>query len=304
MSLSLLNWSLLGIPGDLLFSSLLALIVGIFIIWVSNSPRLRGWFRLATELRRELTRDIGIALLVAAIISLTYEWNTRVTADHRKTESIFNTVMGSIVTPEVWSELNSEVVDKQARRGDVEINIKLRRNEVLPNGDQLPAPENQAILWMEYKYDLYNLKSEYSTVDVEHGLDSHMRNDRLNMPRFEKVAINGEVQPLNKILQQSNIVLRGVELPSATLKRPVQISTERYEIVGLPGTYTLVLPEIVTGPIKVSVVEPLPEGVEIEVQTGWSLHRFEPDANKRVWTLNGIMLPGQSIIMLFKNTGR
>lgn len=309
----MLALSLWGIPADVWLSSLLSLLAGGLIIWVSK------WKSVAKrELWKEIVRDIGIAFLVAAIVSMVYEWSTRSAAEHEKMSCVLTTLMSSYVTEAVWNEVNAGVFKKTVRRENAEVKLRLQRQGVLPNGQTITLPEHQAVLWMEYSYDLYGMATGSPRLEVQHSVDYYMWNEQMNMPRFERVVIIKHF-PKEEEIRYEGVGLQkidkgrgtirlagetGIDLPPPEKQSPVRIITERYEIVNLPGFHGIILPELTTGTIKVSIEGTLPDGIEPIVSTGRSEHDFKrPDNNQYNWIFDGTMLPGQTILLIFQNKG-
>lgn len=165
--------------------------------------------------------------------------------------------MSSFAPSDVWSEITKQVMAKNFLRRNVNIKIKLTRDGVIEDNQKISMPKGSAVLWMSYEYDLYGLSAGKSTVDVQHELAYEMWNKDLRLPRFERVIVSSdgkeikryEGAALNEIdNKQGSIVLskdKAVNLPPPERNMPVKIITERYEIVNIPGSYNLVMPELV-----------------------------------------------------------
>jgi len=99
--------------------------------------------------------------------------------------------------------------------------------------------------------------------------------------------------------------LQNIDLPSPNDNRPINVLSERYEIVSTPGQYRLTVPVLVAkGPseahtINISI-EGIPDDIEAEVTSFYNGLNFKPDASKRNWTFDGVMLPGQGINVVFR----
>src|SRR5712692_8865971 len=137
-------------PPGFLIASLGALALGISAVSVS-----RIWPE--KSLKRDLVRDLGIALLVAAIVSLVYEGSTRSIAQRETRVDTLNKAMSSFVPANVWQEVTSQVLHRDVLRRNAKIRAKIFRDAQLPDGRKISAPEGQAILKLEYSYDLYGL---------------------------------------------------------------------------------------------------------------------------------------------------
>lgn len=84
------------------------------------------------------------------------------------------------------------------------------------------------------------------------------------------------------------------------------VETVRDEVVSLPGAYPLGIPEMVEGPVDVTVQ--VPDGVEPEMDAQWGQHAFglvskqplQANYTEYKYTFKGTLLPGQTILVLFK----
>ena|SRR5687767_14222645 len=63
-----------------------------------------------TRIWHHLFRDLGIALVVAAVVSVTYEFLTRATLDHAKLEGVLKTVLASNIPMDAWEQVNTEIL--------------------------------------------------------------------------------------------------------------------------------------------------------------------------------------------------
>src|SRR6266404_919101 len=162
-----------------------AMVVGVLALVLS--------YRLGSQRRlvKDLIRDIGIAFIVAVIVSVVYEFSTRSIGEHDTILQVINSTMSSFVPPSVWGEVTNEIIQRKAIRRNVQIDLELTREVVLPNGQVVPAPKGQAVLWMPYSYDLYRMSDKESQINVQHQLEYEMRNEQLHLPRFLSVTVSG-----------------------------------------------------------------------------------------------------------------
>jgi hypothetical protein len=260
---------------------------------------------------KELGRDIGIAFIVAAVVSLIYEWNTRSIAEKENMLNLYNNLMSANVSEEVWEEVNKEIFQWPVRRSNIKIRLKVMRDFPLSEGRKKTFSPRVSVLWMQYEYDLYRLAAGKKKFDVTHILDYFFERDtEINVPRFERVIVTGCDSKVIKDYQGTNLAgisnakgsvelvgNDGIALPSLKQKQYVRITTERYEFVNTPGFYLLVMPELVVGKIKITIEE-LPEDLEAEV-IKMDYHEFLPEKDKNVWNFDGVMLPGQFVSIGF-----
>jgi hypothetical protein len=252
---------LLGVPWDVWKSALIALAFGcVFLVplWIYK------YFHPYEEppLWEHIVRDVGIAFLVAGIVSFIYEWSTRVTAERHKIEGILRTFASAFVPETVWDEVNKEILHRMVVRRKLEIELKLYAKDEEVDGKIFSLPGSQSVLWVQTKYELYSLAVGNPKLRVTHYLDEHMRDQggKEDLPRFlsVEVAEAGEssvTHPLDTVFNPNEGCIQldgetGVKLPHPSENRPVCITIQRYEIINTPGIYMTVLPEIVIPPPK------------------------------------------------------
>jgi hypothetical protein len=240
-----------------------------------------------------ITRDIGIALIVAAVVSTVYEFHTRSILDLAKIESVLKTVLASNIPKEAWEQVNTEILQRSIIRRNFEIRLKLSSD---PN-----LSVTQRVLALETTYDLYGLRSQPVKYTLQHAVDKEMWNEGLRLPRFDSVTIGKETlsgDELNKHIDTEGVFsLPQVELES---QNPLRVVVRRTEITNKPGTYHLILSELTQG-IKV-YFDSLPSDVDADVKI-WSDKGFAhlQPAGNGIWYFDGVMLPGQALSFRFKN---
>lgn len=274
--------------------------------------------RNSTSIAKHLLRDIGIAFIVAVVVTVVYEYSTRHLDERITMLYVIDKAMAEFMPPSVWNEMKEEVLQRQRMRRNVDFEFKILRDAKLSNGKYISAPAGQVILWMKYSYDLYGMTANPIDVPIQHELAYEMWNERLEIPRFEKVSVisdHGKTvkdyvgDDLQKIYDgKGSIRLEGpnlVQLPPARFNQPVRIVSERYELVSAPGSYNLVMPELAARlddsqdpTIKVTISE-IPYDLDVSLNTYYAAHNFEqPDKSKNVWIYEKIVLPGQGFTVI------
>lgn len=320
-------------PRYILVGSLIAILIGLILFVATTAEgRWEKTQRWTSNIKtfvlnihgREILKDIGIGFVVAGVVSLTYEWNTRSTAEREKGIEVVNSLMSGIAGPNVWAEIRNEAVKAPKVRRNFVMNLHLQRDWALPNGQKIILPKCRAILFVEIGYDLYLVSSEEPQPPVQAGLDYEMWDKELQLPQFESVRVITPTNPFQteevKIdgdtLQkkgevydgEGTITLQGkyaVKFPPPEMNRPVHIVTQRYEIVNTPGQYSLTMgaltamvPNMDQHTITIHFMDHLDDVVP-SIETYWSGHKFTPNADKSDWTFDGIMLPGQGFQIVF-----
>jgi hypothetical protein len=244
-----------GFPPKVWKGAIFPFLIGAVLValpYIVCFPESPGWKDC-----RDITRDIGIAFVVAATIYVIYEWNTRSGEKKEMLTSFLETAMSSFVPKQLWDEVNKEVLHRMAIRTNLRIELKLLNSATI-KGKVVTPLANQKILWAKIKYDLYGLSTGDHRVEVTHYLDGHMKNESIGLPSFEKITVTefgarprtdislDEVFNRDKgcIFLSGKHSVRLHQLDENKLK-PATIEMERYEIVSTPGMYTLVMPEMV-----------------------------------------------------------
>ena len=302
-----------GVPAHVWWALGVAVVIGVLTLLLA--------YRVFKEdtLRRDLARDIGIAFIVAAVVSAIYEYSTRsIDKRHVLLDSI-NEAMSAFVPESAWSAVKDQVIRRNAARRNVDITLRVSRQAPAVNGKPAPAlAPGQAVLWVSYSYDLYGLADDASTISISHELDYFMHNAQLDLPRFERVLITGPDSNDRREYRgndpeiykgKGQLELTGkhaVRLPPPKSGKPVRILTERYEIVNTPGYYYLVMRELtakdekVNSPTVTVNIQTLPPDLGAEVQTFYAPHNFVQVTGTNVWQFKETLLPGQGLTVVFK----
>lgn len=237
-----------------------------------------------------LVRDVGVAFVVASIVTIAFEVHARSRYEKESIEGVLNTVMGVNVPAEVWQEVQSVVINRDVIRELFEIRLSLLKNTLLPEG--------QGELFVYYGYDLYGLLPRKGQTAMNHELDYQMQNKAANLPRFDLIRVGDKVF---KNKQLAGIVKKGVATinvkPERKGGKPIRIVTERHEISSMPGSYTLVMTELT---LRFNLlIEELPPGIKAEVKVRANKAEAKLKQVDSSWEYDGVLLPGQSIEIKF-----
>ncbi len=276
--------------------------------------------RASESIVKHILRDIGIAFIVAVVVTVVYEYSTRHLDERITMLNVIDKAMAEFMPPSVWDEVKQEVLQRQRMRRNIDFEFKVLRDAKLSNGKYITAPAGQVILWMKYGYDLYGMTASPIDVPIQHELGYEMWNEKLEIPRFESVSVISDQgkkrkmyvgDELQKIYDgKGSIRLEGpnlVQLPAAHLNQPVRIESERYELVSTPGSYNLVMPELAArldnsqDPTITVTISQIPYDLDVRLNTYYAAHNFEqPDKNKNFWTYANIVLPGQGFSVILQ----
>jgi hypothetical protein len=299
----------LGLPGDVWPRVLLVIAAGVLVLVAVCVLKKKNRLKFA----HELARDIGIALIVAGIVSWLYEFSTRSVENARTLSEMFDAQMRHSIPPTAWEEVKGQIVAPHAIRRNVAVHIEVSHQAALLNGTLVPPPACQSVLDMTYSYDLYATGQESIAFRMEQVLDyDPMWSQQLQLPRFDRLRIAGpgvsinarNTEELQQYVSGPGRITAHFRLWPLESKKPVHVETERHELVSTPGSYYLVVRELTandpqSGTPTFEISMTLPADLEARVQTYYAAHEFKRDGTKNRWTFDGIMLPGQGVDMLF-----
>lgn len=281
-------------------------LLGLLLLTVSLKWRRDNW----NEVLRDLIRDVGIALLVAALVTIAYELHARSLYDRDNFVGMLQAVMGKVVPPEVWKAVQGTVIERDRIRGDIDIRLRVKRNPSLP--------QHQGTLWMDFRYYLKGLHLKEETLEVQHSLDDICSFGKLNLPRFERINIGTEEYKLSdqsKFRKSENEILESVDgrvrinrkkgkadlsvdIPPQD-KPGIRIETVREELIYLPGSYSIVMSELTEGRITLTIDE-WPDDMTPSAEFITDQGNKKTNRVSNTWVYSGIMLPGQSLEIRFK----
>jgi len=275
-----------------------ALIVGVILIGISAKVKKKA-HRAAREpgIQADIFRDLGIAVLISVIVTLGLELHVRTIMDTKKIEDVLHTILHYNVPTPVWGEVNKNILQSDRLRKNVSIDFDVEPDPSLP--------PSQAFLIIKYQYDLYWLKANSAQTDVKHVKDTDS-----DLAGFDHVVIADAGGNILKEYKCPNGEKRKPEFNELVPIEPgydqkkedfipekrITVTTERHEVIYLPGSYTLGMPFLMLGeadnPVKVSVK--VPGFIEPSMETQWAGHQLvKVPNNPFAWTFTGVIVPGQ-----------
>lgn len=248
-----------------------------------------------------ILRDLGIAFLVAIIVTGVYDLHERSRGDHERIEDTLSQLIDDIVDVGVWKEVKAQVIESTMIRENVDIRLK-----IMPE----PPPSNRAVLEVEFGYDLRGLRVTPDRYVVNHQLDKHISGSGL--PCFDKINVgyqwlsgaDGEhLLDVAKVPGGGKVIIKegDVEIQNILLggaERKMKITTLRRELVYMPGTYCLFM-NILTKGVNELVVD-APDNVETIVAIRPHLNGLIVEDPGKVWRYKPLLLRGQCVEFRFK----
>ncbi len=247
-----------------------------------------------SEICQHLLRDAGIAFVLAPLVAMAFEFYQRSHETLETTQRAFNASMAEQLTPDVWEGVQKQILSKRLLRRNVEIRVKLQRNEGLEPG--------RAVMSLELAYDLYNLRRTAYKATIEHELDYQFWIPEKQLPRFERVVLENQAgakeyegAELRKICT-SGIVRLPVQLEPYASSH-ARITTVRSEIVTIPGSYNLYVTDY-TKDVRVTAERLDDIGFEVKIRPEGEAQDLKR-IGKATWVSGSLILPGQGIEMKF-----
>jgi hypothetical protein len=226
------------------------------------------------SLGHHLLRDVGIALLISALVTVAYEAYARTRFDLAKIESLLDTVYGSDVPAGIWNNIKETLLKREVLRRNSVLHVRIRRDA--------EAGPNNVVLEVDLAYDVLNLLPKNRQYVVVHGLDEHIVATRL--PRFIEASIGDEDELIpdqptwtnttGNISIETGRLRLTTQLSAAKDAVLVPIRVRRNEVRSCPGSYYLIMSEITDGmtiyldecaaDVKVSIYI-YPAGTEVDL---------------------------------------
>lgn len=241
------------------------------------------------QLAHDLIRDVGIALIVAAVIAAIYEIHARARFDRATMTGVLGSIYNDIVDGSVWEEIRQQILDKELVRKNGQVTISLKRDDLLPKG--------QHIVWVEFEYDLCGLRSTPRRIELRHFLDSFMNDAASKLPRFDQIVIDDKVykgDALKECIDNKGVFKKKLSIDGRE-GTPIRIVVERHEIVYVPGAYYLIMGELTDG-VRLHL-EQITAEIELEVNMKGQVTKLEEDGFLHC---RKFFLPGQGIEFRFK----
>jgi hypothetical protein len=240
---------------------------------------------------RDLGHDLGIALCVSFVVAGLFEVYRSVRHQMESMRDVIDFVMGDQITPEVWLELKELIDAKSVIRRDVRLRLEVERHPAL-----LP---HEAILKVEHQYDLSPLLNKHSKYTIRHELDYQFENRNLKLPCWDSAVIDPETARTkkDKVDLSADCLSVEVSLPPRRHQESVFVQLRRRELMHLPGSYNLYVPEFMKG-LHLNVVGCPPEfRVEVIVRPEGGGRSLPNDDD--TWSCDRLIFPGQGIEVKF-----
>jgi len=234
------------------------------------------------ETSHDVLNEFGIAIVIAAVVTFTYETYARKALASESMTKVFEVVMGDVFDNRLWAEMRTQLLQKAAIRRAFSVRISL---------EESPLPgDNRAILWVAISYRVDALRERTQSVKIYHYLDHFMRDAAANLPRFTDISVGGEVIDPRKIDHEFDRDVSLRDWPNG-----VPIIVERRELVYVPGSYNLIMSDLTE--VEIIRVEGLLEKVDVDIY--WTLQKPIRMKAFEACRINRMFLPGHAIEFRF-----
>lgn len=250
------------------------------------------WQEKGPPILLHVLRDIGIALIVAIVVTVVFELYEHTRERVVSTEREIDARMGDQLTPEVWKDIKEQILDKHLLRRNAEMRVIIQ-----PDPDLL---SDQRLVHIEFSYDLYNISAPNPRMTVVHSLAFPQylktRRPRFELTRVENADSSTTVWTPEQLDQASR---KGYEELPLNIPRNahVHISTRRVELANVPGTYNLYMNEYTAGfRLHVEGGESFRTNVRVRP---YGHAQILAGAGENDWTFDRLLLPGQGVELMF-----
>lgn len=261
----------------------------------------------------EVVRDFGIALIVAGVVSVVYEWSTRSAEKREHMKQVLDETLSAFIPMALWQEVQSEVLHRQVFRTNMVMDIVVYEKQyndcVTTETKQIPS--NLLVFQIKISYEIKGIRRGKTKAEITQVLDQHMFNPTLGIPKFisaniidtDEKNIDYIGENLKPIIKEGVLTLSNANSVKVSFDgKPAKIVSDRYELVTNPGLYTLILPDMVIPEdskpsitLSIDTNNVVNKNLYFNPQTWFnsSNHDFKKDSTDGKWKFGGVMLPGQ-----------
>jgi hypothetical protein len=248
-----------------------------------------------------LIRDVGIAFLVSALVTGSYEGYLRQKVDLEKLESVLRTVAGSSIPVTVWQQIQLSLLARKVIRRQMRLKVAIIRSKAVP-----------ALCELEYTlgYQLVSLSKEHTLpYRIEHVLDAHLATEGVQKPIFRSFKIGSETYGIDNGTPDKadeKLTVTGERLHYDAELAPVRdamangagigVSVTRNEVRNAPGSYMLIMSELTDG-VTIELTEVSPDlAISVLVwPEDFAAAGPKPLAKGESIPVNQVLLPGHTL---------
>jgi hypothetical protein len=234
------------------------------------------------ETTHDVLNEFGIAIVIAAVVTLMYETYARKALASESMTKVFEVIMKDVFDNRLWTEMREQLLEKAAIRRAFSVRISLEEDSRLG--------ANRAVLWVAVTYRVDALRSKTEKVKIYHYLDHFMRDSNTKFPRFTDISVGSDVIDPRQISDEFERDVFLKDWPGG-----VPIIVERREIVYVPGSYNLIMSDLTE--VEMIRVESLLDDVDVDIY--WTLQKPLRIKAFNACRINRMFLPGHAIEFRF-----
>jgi hypothetical protein len=249
-------------------------------------------------LRHDLTRDLGIAIVVSTFVAVFIEYQR----EEETRKDAVDVFMGRIIPIRVWDDFRNNIIARQVICESWDLDIFITRAQVTMEGG---GPQEQFVATGTMVYKLNNLNNLIRSEQLPklwHELESDFRGvDQAGreLPRFILMSWTAEgedaklwdEEKLREFVQEGKLTVPSSALPKKS-HGPVEVVVKRKEIIPIPGGFPWYMYWI-TLKCKITIRTNV-EGLTFDL---WPRHhqpeKFRPLLPGDTWSFDGVLFPGQ-----------
>jgi hypothetical protein len=241
-------------------------------------------------------RDLAIALLIAAIVTVTIELYAGEKLRSRIAEDVLQAVYMTVVPRSIYQQVADSIFRATVVKRDWQIHMTLRpSNELGKDNEHLYI--SKTVISQKFCNLLARPQPDFP---VSCELDEDVTKPELDLPRFTKVTIAGDVyegERLDKIVDKSTYSYRTlIDLPGGSPDDYLQVVNEIEEIVRVPDTFVWSTPYMTEGITRIIIDTTGTPELQFKV---FPLHANRKALEERVkgrqWDSEDGILPWQGI---------
>lgn len=244
------------------------------------------------SLAHDIVRDLGIAALVAVIITIVFEFYARNRLEAEIRAGVIEATIRRLIPERVWEKIKIEILSQDTIRRNWTLIMNVVDDSVLGDGRYLSDTIQS--------YELHNLTGRETTALVRHELYTHIRGQDANgdsLPRFVRVTVGPkhyEGEDLKQLLRNGGLKLElPVPLPAEEAGVPVRLEVK--EIIRANDTFVWWMTNTTD---RATVEIAAPDNLRFTLRAPFHHGPLQEVTPGRRWMFPGIIALGQGLEFL------
>jgi hypothetical protein len=215
------------------------------------------------SLTARILDELGIALVIAAILAAGIETYARMRFEDELKRGVVEAIYKRMIPPLVFDQVREHILKANIVRKNYRLTLKL--NGKLPDEDRPDQYESETSI----SYDIFNITGLSPDCTITHGLDhdlSYTDKNNRDWPRFTSVKIGDALydEPaLSRHIRDYRLTIK-TKLPKAD--HPLHVEIKAASIVKAPDTCNWNMSNLAEGATIEIVVDPAVTGIGFDVK--------------------------------------